>query len=353
LQKKEQRWEAAFWRGAENGRAKCFLCPRFCSVPEGKVGFCGVRGNFGGRLYALSYGRLTAAAMDPIEKKPLFHYMPGSRVLSISTAGCTFACQFCQNFEISQRRKVEEGFTSPEEVVQMAMELGADGITGTYNEPTTQIEYLIDVMKLARRKGLFTTWVSDGYMTPEAVDALAPCLDAITIDFKGNGNERFYRKYIYVPSPAPIFEAIKALIEKRVHVEVTNLVVPVPEGMELEDVRKMAEFLRDVQGEDATFHLLAFHPDYKMLATPATPRELLLKMYGIAKEVGIKYVYVGNMWEDKYETTYCPSCGIPLVVRHVFGVKSNILKGNQCPECGASVPIVTHDSRVRRGTHQA
>ncbi len=341
LQPEQPRFEAAFWRKVEGGRTKCYLCPRFCSVPEGKVGFCGVRGNFGGKMYALSYGRLTASAVDPIEKKPLFHYKPGSRVLSISTAGCTFACQFCQNFEISQRRRVEEGYTAPEEVVETAVELGADGITGTYNEPTTQIEYLLDVMRLAKKRGLFTTWVSDGYMTPEAVEALAPHLDAITVDFKGNANEQFYKKYIYVPSPAPIFDAIRELHARKVHVEVTNLAVPVPEGSDLGDVKKMAEFLVEVQGDDATFHLLAFHPDYKMLNVPASPREMLLKMYAVAKEAGIRYVYIGNMREDKYETTFCPGCGTALVVRHIFGIKSNVLKGDRCPSCGFRVPIVT------------
>jgi pyruvate formate lyase activating enzyme len=340
LQQERPRVEAAFWRKAEGGRTKCNLCPRFCSVPEGKVGFCGVRGNFGGKMYALSYGRLTASAMDPIEKKPLFHYKPGSRVLSISTAGCTFACQFCQNFEISQRRRVEEGYTGPEEVVESALELGADGITGTYNEPTTQIEYLLEVMKLAKKRGLFTTWVSNGYMTPEAVEALTPNLDAITVDFKGSANVQFYRKYIYVPSPGPIFDAIRELQARRVHVEVTDLAVPVPEGSNLADVKKLAEFIVEVQGDDASFHLLAFHPDYKMLDVPATPREMLLKMYAVAKEAGIKYIYIGNMWEDEYETTFCPGCGAPLVVRHVLGVKSNVLRGDRCPSCGYRVPIV-------------
>jgi pyruvate formate lyase activating enzyme len=178
-------------------------------------------------------------------------------------------------------------------------------------------------------------------MTPEAVEALAPHLDAITVDFKGNGNEQFYRKYIYVPSPAPIFEAIRELQARKVHVEVTNLAVPVPEGGDLGDVKKMAEFLVEVQGDDASFHLLAFHPDYKMLKVPATPREMLLKMYAVAKEAGIRYVYIGNMWDDRYETTFCPGCGEPLVVRHVFGIKSNVLKGSSCPSCGFKVPIVT------------
>lgn len=333
--------EARFWRPLEGGRVKCYLCPRFCSIPVGKVGFCGVRGNHEGKLYALSYGRLTAAAMDPIEKKPLFHYKPGSQVFSISTAGCTFACQFCQNYDISQRRRVTEPYTPPELVVEWAVEAGADGITGTYNEPTTQIEYLLDVMKLAHDRGLFTTWVSDGYMTPEAVDALAPHLDAITVDFKGNANVQFYRKYIYVPSPEPIFEAIRLLHRKGVHVEVTNLVVPVAEGSILEDVEHLATFVRDELGEDAAFHLLRFHPDYKMLDVQPTPKELLVKMYELARSVGLKYVYLGNVWEDKYETTYCPRCGEALVVRQIFGVVKNVLKDGRCPVCAASVPIVS------------
>lgn len=305
------------------------------------MGFCGVRGNFGGKLYALSYGRLTAAAVDPIEKKPLFHYKPGSRVLSISTAGCTFACQFCQNYDISQRRRVEEPYTSPDEVVEMALTSGVDGITGTYNEPTTQIEFMLDVMRAAHKEGLFTTWVSDGYMTPEAVEALAPHLDAIAVDFKGNGNEQFYRKYIYVPSPAPIFEAIRLLHRKGVHVEVTNLVVPVPEGSHLEDIEKMTKFVLEELGDEASFHLLRFHPDYKMMNVPETPREMLIGMYELAKSVGIKYVYIGNLWDDRFETTYCPKCGTELVVRHVFGVKKNVLKDGRCPTCGYPIPIIT------------
>jgi pyruvate formate lyase activating enzyme len=323
------------------GRVRCRLCARLCSIPEGKVGFCGVRINKGGRLYTLNYGRLVAMHADPIEKKPLNHFHPGSYVFSIATVGCNFACQYCQNYDISQRRVVREPYTPIERVLELTRAYHCQGVTGTYNEPTIEAEYLIDLMKEAKKRGFFTTWVSNGYLTPEAIELIAPHLDAITVDFKGSGNREFYRKYILVPSAEPIFEALKLLKARGVHIEVTDLIVPVPNGAEIEDIRRLAEWIATNLGEETPFHLLRFHPDYRMLDTPPTPFEILRRGREVAKGVGLKHVYLGNVPDGEYENTYCPSCGALCIARRGFWVVKNLLKnGNQCPSCGRRLNVV-------------
>jgi pyruvate formate lyase activating enzyme len=323
------------------GRVRCRLCARLCSLPEGKVGYCGVRINKKGRLYSLNYGRLVAMHADPIEKKPLNHFHPGSYVFSIATVGCNFACQYCQNYDISQRRIVQEPYTPIQRILEFTRAYHCQGITGTYNEPTIEAEYLIDLMKEAKKKGYFTTWVSNGYLTPEAVDLIAPHLDAITVDFKGSGNEDFYRRYILVPSAEPIFETLKLLKMKGVHIEVTDLIVPVPTGAEIEDITKLAAWITANLGEGTPFHLLRFHPDYRMLDIPSTPFEVLKKGLKAAKEAGLKHVYLGNVPDGEYENTTCPFCGALCIERRGFWLVSNRLKnGNQCPSCGHKLNIV-------------
>ncbi len=332
--------EAKFWRPHYNGRVLCTLCPRYCSIPDDRIGFCGVRKNVKGKLYSLNYGRLTARALDPIEKKPLVHFKPGSWVYSISTAGCNMACIFCQNFDISQRRAVREPYFPPEDIVEDAISMGAHGITGTYNEPTIQAEYLIDVMRLAKRKGLFTTWVTNGYITEEALQEVAPLLDAATVDFKGNANPDFYRKYMAVPSPEPIFEALEVMKEKGVHIEITNLVVPTPEGRRDEDVIRLVRWVRDHLGPQVPVHFLRFHPDYKLLDVPSTPRELLVRFWELARKEGMEYVYIGNLWDPKYESTFCPRCNTLLVERHVYRVRVFLKPDATCPKCGYRTSVV-------------
>ena len=197
--------EARFWR-REGDRIHCFLCARHCKISEGQIGFCGVRKVINGKLYALNYGRLVAMNVDPIEKKPLNHFMPGTNVLSIATVGCNFACQYCQNWDISQRRTIEGQYFSPSEVVENTLRYGAQGISYTYNEPTVFAEYALDVMEEAHKNNLFNTWVTNGYFTPESAEEISKLLDAATVDFKGHGNKDFYRKYIYVPDPTQLFQ---------------------------------------------------------------------------------------------------------------------------------------------------
>ncbi|MCI4369538.1 MAG: AmmeMemoRadiSam system radical SAM enzyme, partial [Thermoplasmata archaeon] len=253
---------AQLYEPLPGGKVRCTACARYCVIPEGSHGFCFVRKNVNGRLELLSYGRAAAVQVDPVEKKPLSHYRPGTRVFSIGTVGCNWRCLYCQNAEISQEREVGGRPLTPEDAVRDALRLDCQGVTFTYNEPTIFIEYALDVIEEAHRHGLYTNFVSNGYMTPEAVDVLAPKLDAISVDFKGSGEESFMRKYITAKGPAPILETTAELKRRGVHVEVTDLIVP-QVGDDARALRKLARFVREELGADTPFHLLRFHPDYK------------------------------------------------------------------------------------------
>jgi len=338
--------KAMFWK-REGDRIHCFLCHRHCKIPEGQIGFCGVRKVINGELYALNYGRLAAMHIDPIEKKPLNHFMPGTYVMSIATVGCNFACQYCLNWDISQRRKVSEPYVSPEEVVNETIRLGADGISYTYNEPTIFAEYAIDVMRLAHKYNLFNTWVTNGYMTLESLDIIGRYLDAATVDFKGHGNKDFYRKYIWIPDPSPIYESIIEMKRRKVFIEITDLVVPTKNGSNYDDIRRLAKWIYDNLGPDTPLHLLRFHPDYRMLNVSSTPVELLEKSVSIAREEGLKHVYIGNVWGHKYEDTYCPRCGYKVIDRDGFYiVKYDITKDGRCPKCGYKLNIVLKPEKL-------
>ena len=339
LEEMSELHEAMFYE-VVGGKAHCYLCARHCRIPDGQIGFCGVRKNVNGKLYALNYGRLVAMNVDPIEKKPLMHYKPGSWVMSIATVGCNFACQFCQNFDISQRRRVLEPYVPPEYVVEETIRQGADGISYTYNEPTIFAEYAIDVMKLAHQRNLFNTWVTNGYMTVEALEVIARYLDAATVDFKGNANRDFYRKYMQVPDPSPIFDALAEMKRRGVFIEITDLVVPVKEGSSLDDVRRLARWVVENLGPETPFHLLRFHPDYRLLNVPATPVEMLERHAKVAMEEGLHYVYIGNVWGHPLESTYCPGCGHKVIDRIGFQVRKIDLRQGRCPKCGERINVI-------------
>ena len=336
--------EAKFWVPLPDrpGWVRCDLCHRRCLIAPNKWGVCGVRKNIDGRLYTYVYGLLTAYNLDPIEKKPLYHFYPGSAVLSISTVGCNFYCQFCQNWEISQSR-LEKGLygevRTPEQVVADAKKVNADGISYTYNEPTIMYEFMYDTAVLAKKKGLFNTMVTNGYMTPEAVDDIAPYMDAATVDFKGAGNKDVYRRLMAVPDPEPIFETLKAMKEKGIWIEITNLVIP-KYGDREEDVRKLARWIVDNLGDRVPFHLLRFYPQYKLVDLEATPVKALERLARAAKEEGLKYVYIGNVPGHPLEHTYCPNCGYPVIERYGFYItKWRLTKDGRCPRCGAKIDI--------------
>ncbi|MGD0250607.1 MAG: AmmeMemoRadiSam system radical SAM enzyme [Thermoplasmata archaeon] len=331
---------ATLYEPLDGGRVRCTACARYCTIPEGSHGFCFVRKNVGGRLVLLSYGKASAVQVDPIEKKPLSHFHPGSRVFSIGTVGCNWRCLYCQNAEISQEREIVGRPLSPKAAVAGARRYGCQGVTFTYNEPTIFAEYALDVMREARAVGLFANFVTNGYMTPEAVEMIGPHLDAVSVDFKGSGEPGFLRKYVAAKGPEPIFDSAVRLKERGVHVEVTDLIVP-EVGDSVEATRKLARFVVDKLGPETPFHLLRFHPDYKMMDLPETPVATLERLHAVAKTEGVEYAYLGNVWGHPLEHTYCPKCGTVAVRRYGFTIQSwNLDSENRCERCGHRIPIV-------------
>jgi pyruvate formate lyase activating enzyme len=331
--------EAILYERMENKKVKCNLCARRCLISDDGTGFCLVRKNKNGTLLSLVYGKAISASVDPIEKKPLSHFNPGAPVMSIATMGCNFRCQFCDNWMISQEKNIAGRNLPPEEVVKSARDNSCQGISYTYTEPTIFMEYAYDTAKLARQVGFFNTFVTNGYMTPEAVKTIAPYLDAATVDFKGGADPEFYKTFSAVPSVAPIFEALKEMKRNDIHIEITNLVVP-NTGDSLEKIKELAQWIKDALGKDTPFHLLRFHPDYKLTTTPATPVETLEKAYVSAKETGLNYVYIGNVPGHPCENTYCPNCNEMVIKRFAFEItRWNLVKGTHCPVCGQEIPI--------------
>jgi pyruvate formate lyase activating enzyme len=331
--------EAMLYRKVEDNKVKCDLCARRCLINDGGTGFCLVRKNEGGKLYSLVYAKAISACIDPMEKKPLFHFNPSASVLSIATVGCNFRCQFCDNWMISQEKNMNGKHFPPDEVVKAAMNNGCQGISYTYTEPTIFFEYAYDTAKLARQVGFFNTFVTNGYLTPEAVKTIAPYLDAATVDFKGGADPDFYKTFSAVPSVEPIFEALKEMRRNGVHVEITNLVVP-KTGDSIERIEQLAVWVKDALGKDTPFHLLRFHPDYQLTTVQSTPIETLEKSYAAAKAAGLNYVYIGNVPGHPAENTYCPSCNELLIKRYSFEItRWNLTKNMHCPVCGKDIPI--------------
>ncbi len=331
--------EAMLYKKEKDKKVKCHLCARRCLISDGATGFCLVRKNEGGALYSLNYGKAVSAAVDPIGKKPLSHFNPGALVMSVAAAGCNFRCQFCDNWMVSQEKEVTGEHFPPAEIVKSAGERKCQGISYTYTEPTIFMEYAYDTAKIAHQVGLFNTFVTNGYMTPEAVKTIAPYLDAATVDFKGGGDPDFYKSFSAVPTVEPIYESLKELGRNGVHIEITNLVVP-KIGDSMDRIREMATWINETLGRDVPFHLLRFHPDYKMTTTPATTVEVMEKAYMTAKDAGLSYVYLGNVPGHPAENTYCPRCNELLIKRYSFEItKWNLTKDMNCPVCGHGIPI--------------
>ena len=332
--------EAELYEKLDNGKVKCTACARYCEIGKGQIGLCGIRGNENGILQLYAYGKVISGHIDPIEKKPLIHFWPGSKIYSIATTGCNWLCKYCQNSDISQRRTIEGIDMTPEEIAKTAIKYGAHGIAYTYNEPSIFIEFARDCGIAARRKGLFNVFVSNGYDTPESVSMMKDFLDGITIDFKGNAEREFTKKFIGIPDPQPIFDTLLDIRDRtKIHVEITDLVVP-QIGDDLEHAKKLCKFVYENFGENKPIHFLRFHPDYKMMEYPSTPIETLEKHYQIAKDQGLKYVYLGNVPGHKWEHTYCSECNRIVVNRYGFKIREwNLDKNNCCKFCSNSIPI--------------
>jgi len=333
--------EAELYRNLPNGRVQCTACARNCQIGEGQVGFCGVRGVVGGKLYLLVYGKVMAGHIDPIEKKPVVHYHPGSKVFSIATSGCSWACSYCQNSDISQLRKIEGVDATPEELVDSAVSHGCEGMAYTYNQPTIFMEYARDVGKLARSKGLFNIFVSNGYDTPETVAMMDDFLDCVTVDFKGSGETSFVRKYIAIPNADPIFQSLLDVKRRaKVHVEITDLIVP-RVGDSLEAAERLCRWVYENLGPDVPVHFLRFHPDYKMMDIPATPVKTLERHVSVGRKAGLNYVYIGNVPGHPDENTCCPGCKAVLIKRFGYEIlEYNLDAKNRCKSCGYKTPIV-------------
>jgi len=329
--------EAMYYEKLGEGAVQCKLCPNFCRLRPGDIGLCKARKNVGGKLYSLVYKNIAAKHIDPIEKKPLYHFLPGSRAYSIATTGCNLGCLFCQNWQISQIFPWEGRITpmEPQEVVDEAIASGSKSIAFTYNEPTIFYEYMLDIAKLAKKRGLKTAVISAGYINPEPLKELLPYIDAYKIDFKGF-NEAFYRK-LTKGRLEPVLEAMKIIKASGTWLEVVNLVIP-GENDSDKDLMGLINWVKDNLGTDVPLHFLRFHPDYKLLNTPPTPEETIKKARRMAIEAGLKYVYTGNIFYPEGSTTYCPKSGKPAIVREVFFVKQdNLTADGRCPD-GERIP---------------
>ncbi len=318
--------EARHYKKLEGSRLRCNLCPHYCLIEEGAVGRCAVRENRGGVLIALTYGRAVTLNLDPIEKKPLFHFMPGSVILSTGPNGCTLTCGNCQNWHISQQR-VETDYVSPERLAEVAGRGGSIGVAFTYTEPLLWFEYLLDAVPLIRAKGLKSVLVTNGFLNEEPAREIAPLIDAFNVDLKGIRDE-FYREYCGGRvEPVKRFIEIAASVS---HVEVTNLVIP---GLNdaSRDIQDLVDWLAGVSPE-IPLHFSRFFPQYRMTDRPATSQEALERAYAIATKK-LKYVYIGNIFIDGTEDTRCPTCGATVVRRR--GYEAEMLgAGGVCPSCG-------------------
>jgi pyruvate formate lyase activating enzyme len=317
----------------------CSLCNHRCTIQDEKHGICGVRKNEKGTLYAETYGLVSAEAIDPIEKKPLFHYLPGTLSYSLGGVGCNFHCEHCQNWHISRAAPGGGGLRTlePAEGVRRAVGQGCASISWTYNEPTIWHEYTLDMGTLARAKGLGTVYVTNGYITEEALRELAPMLGAYRVDLKAFTDD-FYRK-VCGAKLQPVLDSAVVACELGMHIETVTLVIP---GLNdsMDEITALIRWVIDNLGPATPMHFSAFHPDYKMLDRGPTPVATLEKIYAKAKELGLRFPYTGNVFSPALENTYCPDCGATLIERRGFASRFVDLEDRQCKKCGEKIEIV-------------
>ena len=319
----------------------CLTCPRHCTLQEGGWGYCRTRVNQGGKIYSLIYGRVASLAVSPIEKKPLFHFCPGTLWLSLGSYGCNFRCPGCQNWELAHADVVSvagrEKFISPRELVSIARREGCRGISWTYNEPTLWLEYTLDGARLARKEGLLTNFVTNGYITREGLDLMGPFLDSFRMDLKGFSQEA-YQALAGIEDFTPVLRAAERAKKKwGMHVEIITNVIPTINDSE-DELRKIASWIRDMLGCDTPWHVTRFYPHYHLSHLPPTPVGILEKGRQIGFEAGLRFVYLGNVPGHAGENTYCPTCQKLLIRRHIFEISENHSQGGQCPRCNTSLP---------------
>jgi pyruvate formate lyase activating enzyme len=322
-------------------KVRCNVCAVRCLIPEGKEGICRTRVNRGGVLFSLIYNRVSSVACDPIEKKPLFHFYPATRILSLGTVGCNFRCPGCQNWKISHAEVDEQGtgtdFLKTEDTIALMRRYGCEGICWTYNDPTIWLEYTLDCAKLAKAHGYYTAYITNGYTTPEALDLIGPYLDAFRVDLKGI-TPATYTRIAGLGRPEKIIEmTVRAKTRWGMHVEcVTNVTPTVNDSPE--ELRRMARAIKTHLGPETPWHITRFFPYLDLSHLRATPLSKLEEAYQIARSEGLQYVYIGNVPGHPMENTYCDHCHRRLVLRDGFRVVENRIVGGRCPDCGVAVP---------------
>ncbi len=328
---------ANWWHTLEDGKILCTLCPRYCKIGDGQPGFCYIRQNQGGKLYTLGYGKPTGFAIDPVEKKPLFHFYPGTSILSFGTAGCNLGCKFCQNWSISKAKldELQSVTASPKDVIMLAKKYKAPSIAFTYNDPTIFGEYVMDIAEIARAEDIKTVMVTAGYIDKEARKEIYKNIDAANVDLKGF-TERFYFKLTSSHLKNVLDTLVWLKNETEVWFEITTLLIP-DENDSLDEIKLESDWILENLGDSVPLHFTAFHPDFKMKDKYPTPEKTLITARRIALESGIKYCYTGNVHNTEGQTTYCYRCNMALIKRDWYTVLFNNIIDGKCSKCGAKV----------------
>lgn len=331
------RVEARFYNKHPDREIECLLCPRFCKLGDKERGYCGVKENIGGTYYTLVYGKLCAIHIDPIEKKPFFHYLPGASSLSVATAGCNVNCKFCQNWEISQVRpeQVQNTDVPPRSLVTTAQRYSCPVIAHTYTEPIVFYEYMYDASVEARKNGIKSVVVTGGYINPEPLLELVNVVDAIKVDLKAF-SEDFYASYVR-GTLQPVLEAIKIIAASNVWLEIVYLVIPTLNDSAGE-LRAVSRWIMKEVGPDVPVHFSRFYPQYLVKNLPPTPTSTLEKAHHIAREEGLRYVYIGNVPGHRAESTYCHQCKNTIINRIGYEIREIHLKEGRCPKCETPIP---------------
>ncbi len=329
--------DAQFYQVIDDGRLQCQLCPRYCKLKPGQHGFCYIRKNVDGKLKSLVYGKPYAVNVDPIEKKPLFHFLPGTKILSIGTAGCNMACKHCQNWDISEAKYNEERAIDlpPARLIQLAVHYNSKSIAYTYNEPTIFAEYVMDTAQMGQELNLKNVMVTNGYITPEVIDEVYKNIDGANVDLKAF-SEDFYQKQT-LSHLKPVIECLRRLKQLNIWIEITNLIIPSLND-DANQVKKMCEWIIEELGPLTPLHLTAFHPDYKMKHLPPTTPSTLLKLRKLAIDIGLQYVYVGNISHVEASSTHCHNCHTILIRRSWYTNEFTNFKNGICLNCHSKIP---------------
>ena len=334
---KESLFPGRHWQALEDGRIQCNICPRHCQLNDQQRGFCFVRQNINNQIMLTTYGRSSGFCIDPIEKKPLNHFYPGTSVLSFGTAGCNLGCRFCQNWDISKAKEMDTlmDYASPKKIAYVAKELNCKSVAFTYNDPVIFLEYAIDIAKECRKLGIKTVAVSAGYISKQAREEFFSVMDATNIDLKAF-TQTFYKKLCFA-NLEPVLETLIYLKEKtNVWFEITNLIIP-NSNDDTNELTKMCQWIMNNLGPNIPIHFSGFHPDFKMMDTPATPAETLKKAREIALINGLNYVYTGNIHDADGDCTYCPSCKHPIIQRDWYELNNYQIESGNCKNCQSPI----------------